>query len=357
MHNPAMHVRGARVIAHRAPRSDRPNREDRNMRNSPSALLALIMFGGLVGAASAQDTYTLKIACVLDSQHPILVGARRMAELAEKDSGGRLKLNLYPSSQLGGQREVLQNVQAGVVDGVIEATATLTNFVPQLGVVDLPYLAKDESAAFRLFDGPVFEQELGPPAAAAGFHIVQVWEVTFRNVYTRSRPINSVADLKGQKIRVIPSPSYIALFRALGAAPTPMAFGEVYTALQQGVIDGAENDTVTYQTTKHMEVARNLALTGHMMLANTLYISERVWQRLPDDLKAVIRQASLEARNTVTAERATRNAKALDDIRAAGINVTQPDLAPFTAVGQQTYKELAERLGPDLVGRIVEATK
>jgi TRAP-type C4-dicarboxylate transport system substrate-binding protein len=338
MHNPAMHVRGARVIAHRAPRSDRPNREDRNMRNSPSALLALIMFGGLVGAASAQDTYTLKIACVLDSQHPILVGARRMAELAEKDSGGRLKLNLYPSSQLGGQREVLQNVQAGVVDGVIEATATLTNFVPQLGVVDLPYLAKDESAA-------------------AGFHIVQVWEVTFRNVYTRSRPINSVADLKGQKIRVIPSPSYIALFRALGAAPTPMAFGEVYTALQQGVIDGAENDTVTYQTTKHMEVARNLALTGHMMLANTLYISERVWQRLPDDLKAVIRQASLEARNTVTAERATRNAKALDDIRAAGINVTQPDLAPFTAVGQQTYKELAERLGPDLVGRIVEATK
>jgi tripartite ATP-independent transporter DctP family solute receptor len=327
------------------------------MRNSWIALLALIMLGWIVGPTSAQDSYTLKIGCVLDAQHPILVGARRMAELAEKESGGRLKINLYPSSQLGGQREVLQNVQAGVVDGVIEATATLTNFVPQLGVVDLPYLAKDEAAAFRLFDSPVFEQELGRPAAAAGFHIVQVWEVTFRNVYTRSRPINGVADLKGQKIRVIPSPSYIALFRALGAAPTPMAFGEVYTALQQGVIDGAENDAVTYQTTKHMEVARNLALTSHMMLANTLYISERVWQRLPDDLKAVIGKASLQARSTVTAERTTRNAKALDDIRVAGINVTQPDLAPFTAIGQQTYKELAERLGPDLVGRIVEATK
>jgi TRAP-type transport system periplasmic protein len=224
-------------------------------------------------------------------------------------------------------------------------------------VVDLPYLAKDQAAAFRLFDSSVFEQELGRPAAAAGFHIVQVWEITFRNVYTRSRPINSVADLKGQKIRVIPSPSYIALFRAFGAAPTPMAFGEVYTALQQGVIDGAENDSVTYQTSKHMEVARNLALTSHMMLANTLYISERVWERLPDDLKAVINKASGEARKTVVAERSSRDAKVLDEIRAAGINVTQPDLAPFTAIGQQTYKELAERLGPDLVDHIVAAAK
>jgi len=186
---------------------------------------------------------------------------------------------------------------------------------------------------------------------------VHVWEVTFRNVYTRARPINSVADMKGLKVRVIPSPSYIALFRALGAAPTPMAFGEVYTALQQGVIDGAENDAVTYMTTKHMEVARNLALTSHMMLANTFFISEQVWQRLPDDLKQVLKKASLEARTTVTAERAKRDAKALDDIRVAGINVTQPDLAPFTAVGQQTYKELAERLGNELVSKIVEATK
>ena len=321
------------------------------MRYSHRALLALIMVAAFAGTASSQNVHSLKIACVLDAQHPVVIGARQMAEIAEKESGGRLKITVYPSSQLGGQREVLQNLQAGIVDGVID------NFVPQLAVVDLPYLAKDQAAAFRLFDSPVFEQELGRPAAAAGFHIVQVWEITFRNVYTRSRPINSVADLKGQKIRVIPSPSYIALFRAFGAAPTPMAFGEVYTALQQGVIDGAENDSVTYQTSKHMEVARNLALTSHMMLANTLYISERVWERLPDDLKAVINKASGEARTTVVAERSSRDAKVLDEIRAAGINVTQPDLAPFTAIGQQTYKELAERLGPDLVDHIVAAAK
>jgi len=136
-----------------------------------------------------------------------------------------------------------------------------------------------------------------------------------------------------------------------------MAFGEVYTALQQGVIDGAENDAVTYITTKHMEVARNLALTSHMMLANTFFISEQVWQRLPENLKQIIGRASLEARATVTAERAKRDARAVDEIRAAGIAVTEPALAPFTAAGQQTYKELSERLGPDLVSRIVEAAK
>jgi tripartite ATP-independent transporter DctP family solute receptor len=321
------------------------------------ALVALAAAVAFAGAASAQDVQTLKIACVLDAQHPMLVGGRRMAEIVERESKGRLKIALYPSSQLGGQREVLQNVQAGIVDGVLEATATLTNFVPQLGAIDLPYLVKDQAAAYRLFDSPVFEQELGRPAAAAGFHVVNVWEVTFRNVYTRAKAINSVADLKGQKLRVIPSPSYIALFRALGAAPTPMAFGEIYTALQQGVIDGAENDAVTYITAKHMEVAKNFAITEHMMLANTFYISERVWQALPADLQQVIKQASLEGRATVIAERAKRDAKALDEIRAAGVNVTQPDLAPFIEVGHQTYKELADHLGHDLVDKVVEAAK
>src|SRR5258708_6101575 len=246
------------------------------------------MAEAVISPASAKDIITLRIGCVLDAQHPTMVGARRMAEVAEKEGDGRLKINLYPSGQLGGQREVLQNVQAGVIDGVIEATAALTSFVPQFGVVDLPYLAKDQASAYRLFDSSVFKEQLGKPAATAGFHLLDLSEVTFRNVYTRSRPINSVTDLKGLKIRVIPSPSFIALFRALGAAPTPMAFGEVYTALQQAPIDGAENDAVTYMTTKHMEVARNLALTSHMMLANTFFISEQVWQRLPENLKQII---------------------------------------------------------------------
>ncbi|WP_043829364.1 TRAP transporter substrate-binding protein [Muricoccus aerilatus] len=322
-------------------------------RRTASSLFATALAAPFLRPAGAQDVRTLRIGSALDPQHPILVGARRMAEVAEAESGGRLKINLFPSSQLGAQREMWQNVQAGVLDGIIDASASMVTFVPQFGVLDLPYLVADEAAAFRLLDGPVVEEELVRRAAASGLRVVNFWEVTFRNIYTRSKAVNAVADLRGMKIRVIPNPSFIALFRGLGAAPTPMAFGEVYTALQQGVLDGAENDNVTFLTSRHLEVARNLAITNHMMLVNTFVMSERNWTRLPEDLKAVMRKASLEGRRAVAEDRRAKDSGAMEAIRAAGVNVTQPDLAPFREAGRKTYDQFEERLGKPLVDRIV----
>jgi tripartite ATP-independent transporter DctP family solute receptor len=322
-------------------------------RRTATALLATALGAPFLRGAAAQDVRTLRIGSALDPQHPILVGARRMAEVVEAESGGRLKVNLFPSSQLGSQREMWQNVQAGVLDGIIDASASMVTFVPQFGVLDLPYLVPDEAAAFRLLDGPVVEEELVRRAAASGFRVVNFWEVTFRNIYTRARAINAVADLRGMKIRVIPNPSFIALFRGLGAAPTPMALGEVYTALQQGVLDGAENDNVTFLSSRHLEVARNLAITNHMMLVNTFVMSERGWGRLPEDLKAVMRRASLEGRKAVSEDRHARDAGAMDQIRAAGVTITRPDLAPFREVGRKTYEQFEERLGKPLVERIL----
>jgi tripartite ATP-independent transporter DctP family solute receptor len=308
------------------------------------------------GSASAQE-FNLKIGSVIDAQHPLMIGARKMIEIVEAESKGRVKITLYPSSQLGSQREVLQNLQSGVVDGDIEATTSITPFVPQFAALDLPYLVKDEAAAFRLFDSDVVDKELRQRGVAVGIRLIHTWEVTFRDIYTRTKPINSIADLKGLKMRVIPSASFIALFRELGAAPTPMAFGEIYTALQQGVIDGAENDDVTFLTSKHLEVARNLALTRHMILADSLFFSERTWQRLPQDLREIIMKGSLAARHVVHDERAAREKTALEQIRAAGINITQPDLAPFIAAGKRTYAELEKNLGHDLVERISKAAQ
>lgn len=322
-------------------------------RRSASGLLLGALSAPFLRDAAAQAVRTLRIGSALDPQHPILVGARRMAEFAEQESGGNLKINLFPSSQLGAQREMWQNVQAGVLDGIIDASASMVTFIPQFGVLDLPYLVPDEAAAFRLLDGPVVEEDLVRRAAASGFRVVNFWEVTFRNIYTRARAVNAVADLQGQKIRVIPNPSFIALFRGLGAAPTPMAFGEVYTALQQGVLDGAENDNVTFLSSRHLEVAKNLALTNHMMLVNTFVMSERSWNRLPEDLRAVMRKASIEGRKAVMDDRRKRDAGALDQIKAAGVTITQPDLAPFREIGRKTYAQFEERLGKPLVDRIV----
>lgn len=318
----------------------------------------LLAAGALAAPATlrAQEARTLRIGSALDAQHPIIIGANRMAARLEELSGGRLKAAIFPSSQLGAQREMWQNVQAGVLDGVIDATASMVNFVSQFGVLDLPYLVSDSAAAFRLLDGPVAETELVARGARAGFRVVNFWEVTFRNIYTR-RPVAAIGDLAGMKIRVIPNPSFIALFRALGAAPTPMAFGEIYTALQQGVIDGAENDNVTYLSVRHAEVARNLAITNHMMLVNAFVMSERQFGRLSAELQGWVRQASLVGREAVTAERSGRESRALTEIAAAGVNVTRPDLAPFIEAGRRTYAQSEERLGKELVAKFAAAVR
>lgn len=324
------------------------------MKSLTSIACALTLAAAAQGACAQE--FKFNIGTVLDPKHPVSVGMVRMAEVAEKQSGGKLKLEIFPSSQLGAQREMWQNVQAGLIGGIVDPTASLANFVPQYAVLDLPYLVENVDQAFKLLESPVVEKELTARAPAAGFHIVHYWEVTFRNVYTRE-PVNGIGDLKGKKIRVIPNPTFIALFRGLGAAPTPMAFGELYTALQQGVVDGAENDAVTYYSTKHFEVAKNYALTSHLMLINTLVFSERQWQRMPENLRKVLSSASLEGRKATLAERAAREAKVFDDLRAGGVNITKPDLKPFVAVGRKTWAESEARLGKDLINKISSAVR
>ena len=304
-------------------------------------------------SASAQE-FKFNIGLVLDATHPVTLGLKRMAEVAEKDSGGKLKLEIFPSSQLGQQREMWQNTQAGLIGGVAEPTAQLANYVKEFGVLDLPYLAQNQGQAFKLLDGPVVEKELTSKAPAAGFRILHYWEVTFRNVYTRT-PVNSIADLKGKKIRVIPNPTFIALFKGFGSAPTPMAFGELYSAIQQGVVDGAENDAVTYFTSKHYEVAKNYALTSHLMLVNTMVFSEKQFQRLSPDLRKVLMNASAEGRKVTVADRQAKEAKVLDDLAKAGATITKPDLKPFVEAGRKTWAEAEGRVGKDLIQRISAA--
>jgi len=319
--------------------------------------IALTLAALLAAVPAAAQEVVLTIGHVLDLKHPLHLGGVRMAEAAAKQSNGRIKVNLFPSSQLGSDREMLQNTQAGVISGMLEATTKLVTFVPQFGVLDLPYLATSREQAFRLLDSPVIEQELHGLAAQAGFRIIGYWEVTLRSIYTRTKVINSVADLRGMKIRVIPSPSFITLFRALGASPTPMSFGELYTALQQGVVDGAENDILTYQGVKHFEVAKNLAITNHMMLINAFFVSEKQWAKIPDDLKSVLRAASLEGRRAVTEAREAREKTALTELKNAGVHVTEPDLKPFIDTGRGTYKEFEQRLGRELIDKVVAAAK
>jgi tripartite ATP-independent transporter DctP family solute receptor len=312
-------------------------------------VLCLVALGA---AAPRAQEYSLNISNVLDPSHPINIGALKMAEVAAQRSGGRIKMTIFPASQLGADREVIQNVQSGVIHGLIEATTKFVNFAPVYAALDLPYLVKTPDEAYALLDGPVVSNEINPKAAESGFHPVAYWEVTFRDIYTARKPIMTLADLKGLKFRVIGSPSFIALFRALGATPTPMPFGELYSALQQGVVDGAENDLLTYFTSRHAEVAKHLAQTHHMMLINALFISEIVWKTYPPDIQAILVEASLEGRKTMRAARAEAELKVVDELKAQGVEFTTPDLAPFAEAARSIYPEFESKIGKPLLDRL-----
>jgi tripartite ATP-independent transporter DctP family solute receptor len=319
-----------------------------------AAGLALAL--GAAAAAAAAEQYTLNIGHVHDTQHPVHVGAQRFAQAAAEKSGGRIKINIFPGSQLG-DRDAIQNTQSGVIHGVIDTTTKLVTFVPEYGALDLPYLVKTQEEAYRLLDGPVVRRAIDEKGARAGFRVPVHWEITLRNIYTGRKPVRSLADLKGLKIRVIQSPSYITLFRALGASPTPMAFGELYSALQQGVVDGAENDLVTYHNTRHFEVAKNLAITHHIMLVNSPILSERHWKGYPPDIQKALTEAALEGRKALMEYRAAREAKVLETLKTAGVQMTQPDLAPFVDLARKSYSEFEGKLGKDLIQKMTEAAR
>ncbi|HTV34889.1 MAG TPA: TRAP transporter substrate-binding protein [Xanthobacteraceae bacterium] len=316
-------------------------------------LVSLGAAGSLPRIARAQN-FNLSIGHPLTTQDSIHIGALRFKEYAEHTSGGRIAVKIFPGGVLGSSREMAQQVRQGEIFGIIDATAKFQTFVPEFALLDIPFLANDAPSAFKTMDSATVAHLIGDKSAKAGFRLAHGWEVSFRDIYTKSRPIRSMADLKGLKIRVIPAPTYINLFKAFGAAPTPMDFGELYTALQQGVVDGAENDILTYQDSKHFEVAPLLAITKHMMLINALFVSESVWNSMPADIRGILTAASLEGRKATMVDRDRRQSSTLDHLKSAAVKISQPDLAPFIQASEQTRPWFVEKFGKEAVQSMVD---
>ena len=320
------------------------------MRIRSTAVIPLLALA-LAGAANAQS-YTLVIGDVLDPESPINAGMKRFKEVAESQSNGRIKVNVFPGATLGDSREMELQTQSGAIFGLIDASAKMVNFVPEFGLLDIPFLATTEQDAYKLLDSPEFDKIFNSKAEKAGFRWLYSVDVSFRHIYTRQKPINAMSDLKGLKIRVIPSPSFINLFRAFGASPTPMNFGELYTALEQGVVDGAENDILTYFTSKHYEPAKRLAITNHMMLVQGLNVSEKLWSTYPADIRKIVMNAAVENRKAVTQDRNRLMKTTLDELKKRGVEITRPPLKPFQDAARSTYGTFEEKYGKAQVDRV-----
>lgn len=273
---------------------------------------------------------TLRLAHGLDVKHPVHRGMVRMGELLEVYSGGQLTLDIYPSEQLGSERQCMELLQIGSLDMTKVSAAVLENFAPDMQVFSLPYLFRDDAHTEAVLFGPV-GRDILESMSAYRIRGLTYFDAGKRSFYTRQRPINSPADLKGLKIRVQESPTAMQLVRDLGASPTPLAWGELYTALQQGVVDGAENNLPSFHLSRHYEVCKYYILDEHTAIPDVLTIGTATWNRLTPDQRGWLQMAADSSARYQRLLWKAAEEEALATVQAAGVTVMRPDKSPFAA--------------------------
>ena len=314
------------------------------------AFLLIIPFFLCCGGSSDR-VMRLKLSHGLDVVHPVHKAmefmARRLAEL----SHGRMVIDIYPSEQLGSERESIELVQLGSLDITKTSAAVLESFVPEFSVYSLPYLFQDREHAWRVFLGPT-GKEILHSGAPMGIRGLCYYDSGSRSFYTRSKPIRTPDDLAGMKIRVQKSYMAVKTIEILGGAPTPIDWGELYTALQQGVVDGAENNPPSFTSSHHYEVCKYYYLDEHSIIPDVLLMSLKVWNSLTAGQQEMIQQAadeSLEFQRKIWDRMVEED---LQKVREAGVEIGYPDKRPFMEKVRPLYDEFKGTPIGELADRI-----
>lgn len=304
---------------------------------------ALLAMGLALAACRGGDgPRVLKLAHGLPTSHPVHRAMVFMAERVREASADRLRIDIHPSEQLGTERESIELLQIGSLAMAKVSTSVLEGFVPIYGVFSLPYLFRDEAHRQAVLDGEV-GAELLLAGESVGLRGLVYYDAGSRSFYTRERPIRTPADLRGLKIRTQESPTSIRMVQALGGSATPIAWGELYTALQQGVVDGAENNPPSFHLSRHYEVCRYYSLDEHTATPDVLLIGTAVWRSLSPEERSLLEEA---ARASAELQRelwrdATR--RAMEAVAAAGVEILRPDPRPFAEAVQDIYVQLRAR--------------
>lgn len=316
------------------------------------AVLAPVFAAGSQEAGAAKPV-TLKLGHIQSDQDVWHKAAVFFAQKVEEKTGGTVKVEVYPNSTIGNDRDMAEGLQLGSVDFALIA-GVLGNFEPSLQILELPYLIENEQHLRNVVYGPIGEELFARLLKSSNIRGLTYWERGPRHI-TSNFPINSIADVKGFKMRLPEIPAMLAYWRAAGANPTPMAWGEVYSALQQKVIDGQENPVPYIHSSRLEEVQSYIAMTAHKYEYVTISMSNKTYEKLTaDQQKAVYAAAaeSAEYQNKLVAELTDTLFK---DLQAKGMKVTYPDRAPFIAVAQQVNTDFANKIDAELYKKIVAA--
>jgi tripartite ATP-independent transporter DctP family solute receptor len=268
--------------------------------------------------------------------------AEEFAKRANAKLGGKAKVVVYGSSQLGGDKELLQKLKLGTVDIALPSTV-MSSEADLFGVFEMPYLVKDREHMKRI-EKDVFWKSLAPAAEAKGLKVLAVWENGYRHITNSRRPINTPADLQGIKLRVPEGKWRVKMFQAYGANPSPMKFSEVFTALQTGVMDGQENPFTQIYSAKFQEVQKFLSLTGHVYTPAYATAGAKKWASLPADVRKILEQTAKDTQGFVYSKAAKDDEELLGKIKSAGVQVNTPNKNAFIAASKPVYEEFAKEV-------------
>lgn len=298
------------------------------MKTKYPSILFLILSILYFGCHSTKQSKILRIGHVLDTSHPVHKAMVILGEELENKSNGKLQVRIYPSGQLGGERECLELLQIGSLDITKVSAAVVENFIPEYKVFGIPYLFRDREHTFSVFDGNIGKSLLqkGEKFRLRG---LTFFDAGSRSFYMKDTPVNSPSDLQNKKIRVQKSNMAVSMINSMGGSPTPISFGELYTALQQGVVDGAENNPPSFYTSKHYEVCKYYSIDEHSVVPDVLLIGIDTWNRLDEHERKWLEEAVVTSTAIQRELWAASEKESIEAVKAAGVEVTYPDKTEF----------------------------
>jgi tripartite ATP-independent transporter DctP family solute receptor len=316
-------------------------------RKGISFVCLAVMLVSVAFTVSAADKFVVKIANVTAVDHPLNVSYEKWAKLMNERSGGRIQATVYPGGQLGTLRTIAEGIQMGTIEIGTQSPGGLASFWPMLGVLELPYAYRSNEHVYHVVDGPIGQELNEAFRQKTGIRILGYWMNLYRNTTNNKRPIVKPEDFKGLKIRVPETKTVMDTIAAYGGNPVPMAFGEVYTALSQGIIDGQENPLSIIWASKLYEVQKYLSLTGHVYSPTVTMISDSFWKKLPKDLQEIVVQTFEEVRPQARKIVEDDEKALVDQLKAKGMQVNVVDPAIFAVPLEPLYAAFIKANGKE----------
>ena len=306
-----------------------------------------------LAGGSSGSKIVLKLGHGLDSKHPVHLALEFMKSRLAELSGGLVDVDIYPGSVLGSETQCLEQLQNGSLAMTKTSSAAIENFIPEMAVFSLPYVFRSGEHYWNVLNGKV-GKELLNKGESKYLRGLCYYDGGSRNFYTKDKPIRTPDDLKGLKIRVMNNATSIEMVKAMGGAPTPIAWGELYSALAQGTVDGAENNRPSFTTNKHYEICKHFTLDAHSRVPDLLLMSTKVWDKLPENIQKWIQQAAGESREFQKKLWAEKTAEALVEAKNQGVEIYDVDVAAFAAKVAPMLENVENKKVKALLKRIRE---